>query len=301
MNAPRVTVVIPTYNQASFLRRALQSVRDQTMADWEAVIINNHSDDDTVAVVQGFGEARFRLENFHNHGVIAASRNLGISRARGQWVAFLDSDDWWAPDKLALCLDAADEGCDLVSHPETIIRDGKTLGATETATAGRTRFRSLLFNGNCLSPSAVLVRKTALEAVGSFIEDQEIVTAEDYDLWLRLARHGIVCKTVPRALSEFTLHEGSATTSIARHMNAGLAVLDRHIKALDNARPLDGLRARRARAQVIYGAARSFQKTGEHGAALNYLLRSAMIFPFFARLYAAFGITLFSALRRIAA
>jgi glycosyltransferase involved in cell wall biosynthesis len=115
-DAPLVTVVIPTYNHARLLAHALQSVRTQTFTNWEAVVVNNYSADDTVAVVEACADPRIRLENFRNNGVIAASRNRGISLARGKYIAFLDSDDVWYPQKLAKCIERIESGFDMVCH-----------------------------------------------------------------------------------------------------------------------------------------------------------------------------------------
>ena len=100
MNAPLVSIIIPTYNRAEDLKRALQSVFDQTFADWEILIVDNHSIDNTDDVVKLFDDPRIRLFKIHNDGVVAASRNLGLKHAVGEYVAFLDSDDWWLPKSL---------------------------------------------------------------------------------------------------------------------------------------------------------------------------------------------------------
>src|SRR3989304_1110083 len=115
-DAPLVTVVIPTYNHAHFLREALQSVRAQSFSEWEAVVVNNYSEDDTIAVVESFADPRIRLENFRNNGIIAASRNRGIALARGKYLAFLDSDDLWLPEKLACFISHLDGGFDVFCH-----------------------------------------------------------------------------------------------------------------------------------------------------------------------------------------
>ena len=79
---PKVSIVIPTYNQANLLSKALDCVRAQTEMDWEAIIINNYSDDNTIETVEAYAEARFRLINFENHGVIGAARNIGIKYSK---------------------------------------------------------------------------------------------------------------------------------------------------------------------------------------------------------------------------
>ncbi len=85
---PLVSIVIPTYNHANYLRKALQSVLDQTYKNWEAIVIDNHSTDDTKKVINKFNDPRIRYLKIHNYGVIAKSRNAGILAAKGEWVAF---------------------------------------------------------------------------------------------------------------------------------------------------------------------------------------------------------------------
>ena len=293
---PKVSIVIPTYNQGSLLRLALESVRAQTETDWEAIVINNYSDDDTVSVIESFAEPRFHRIDFRNHGVIAASRNVGIRTATADWVAFLDSDDLWAPDKLARCLAAAGDA-EAVSHPETIVADGNLRGVTKTATPERVTYRSLLFDGNCLSPTAMMAQRDVLTELGGFTEDPTLVTAEDFDLWLRMAKRGTRFAFVAAPLAQYTLHAANSSGSIARHMEASLAVLDRHAATFDNRRPLDGLLHRRARARAIYGAGRSCQRLGRPGQALGLFGRSLAAYPFSAKPLAAGALALVQLLK----
>jgi teichuronic acid biosynthesis glycosyltransferase TuaG len=292
MTTPRVSIVIPTYNQAEFLEAALCSVIAQTVTDWEAIVVNNFSSDDTAVITDGFGDERIRRINFRNHGVIAASRNRGVALAQAPWIAFLDSDDLWTPDKLERCLAVADDKTDLISHPETIVRGGVTLGTTQTATAQAVTYHALLYRGNCLSPTAVMVHRSRLDAVGGFSEDPAIATAEDYDLWLRLARFGVRCKVVAAPLSQYTLHAASATASIERHLKANLAVLERHFAELGEPMPVEWALRRRARARVLYGAARSFHKAGRRQEALTLLCRSLGLYPLAPKAYAALAMAL---------
>src|SRR5437764_15240818 len=101
---PKVSVIVPTYNQAGFLREAIRSVMAQTEPDWEMIVVNNQSTDDTAEVVRSFQDPRIRLFDIQNGGVIAKSRNRGLAEARSLFVAFLDSDDTWYAEKLAKCL-----------------------------------------------------------------------------------------------------------------------------------------------------------------------------------------------------
>ena len=113
---PFVTVVIPTLNHAKLLRRALYSVVAQTFDNWEAIVINNFSTDETIKVVESYQDDRIKLINFKNNSVIAASRNQGIKNARGIYIAFLDSDDNWYSEKLQKCVEYANQGAQSICH-----------------------------------------------------------------------------------------------------------------------------------------------------------------------------------------
>lgn len=294
---PLVTVVIPTYNHAALLHEAVASVIAQSFSDWEAVIVNNFSNDDTIETVKAFADPRLRLVNFHNHGVIAASRNMGIKLARGDWVAFLDSDDLWREDKLLLSLPVSkgkDDQFDLISHREATIRNGQVLSVSPHHSPSAAEYRNLLFRGTCFSPSATLVRKSLLGQIGGFSEDPEFVTVEDYDLWLRLAKAGAGVRFVDEVLSDYRLHGNNASGSVLRHMNAGLNAVGSHYKTLTPKRLLDAFRLRNRRAMIIYGAGRSFQKSEKRTDARRCFAQSLINFPFNPRALAAVFSTLFS-------
>jgi glycosyltransferase involved in cell wall biosynthesis len=142
---PLVSVVIPSYNHGRFLGRALQSLLNQTYTNWEAIVIDNHSTDNTDEVMAKFADPRITYLKIHNDGVIAASRNAGIRAAKGEWIAFLDSDDWWTNDKLKVCFDRVDEKVDLIYHDLEIVSDqsrtfrkkkSKILASKRTSTEG---------------------------------------------------------------------------------------------------------------------------------------------------------------------
>jgi glycosyltransferase involved in cell wall biosynthesis len=122
-NEYHVSIIIPTYNHASYLGRALRSVINQTYTNWEAIVIDNHSTDNTDQVMSNFKDPRIKYLKINNDGVIAKSRNKGIEIAKGKWVAFLDSDDWWTSDKLKVCLSFANDNVDLIYHDLKIEHD----------------------------------------------------------------------------------------------------------------------------------------------------------------------------------
>lgn len=183
-NPALVSVIIPTYNRRTYVREAIDSVLSQTYSPLELLVVDDGSTDDTPALLETYG-GRIKVLRQFNCGVSAA-RNLGIRSARGAFIALLDSDDYWQPDKLALQMDWFD------AHPEALIcqteeiwiRNGVRVnpGKRHEKQAGHIFEPSLAL---CLiSPSAVMMRATLLEEIGLF--DESLPACEDYDLWLRV-------------------------------------------------------------------------------------------------------------------
>ncbi|MBI4191169.1 MAG: glycosyltransferase [Betaproteobacteria bacterium] len=295
---PAVSVVIPTYNHAQFLGQALRSVLAQTCAGWEAIVVNNYSQDNTAEIVAAFDDPRIQLVNFRNHGIIAASRNHGVQLARAELVAFLDSDDVWYPRKLECCLARLEEGYDLVCHGEAWTTDGAPARNMFYGPEARAAYRSLLFNGNCISTSAVVVKKTVLRQAGGFNEDARFVTVEDYDLWLRLSRAGARIGFVREILGEYRIHGANASKALLRHLEAEIAVIESHFAALAALDWITRLRIRRRRALAYYGTARGFQTAGDYREAWRWFARAYRESPFILRMHAAVLLNLLAPLRR---
>jgi len=185
-----VSVIIPTFNRAGSILRAVDSVLEQDYRPLELIVVDDGSEDDSLARLAPLAESgRLRLHRQANRGVSAA-RNAGIALAAGNLLAFLDSDDEWLPGKVSAQADylAAHPEAVLVQTQERWIRRGRRVnpGRRHLKKAGDIFIDSLEL---CLiSPSAVMLRKSLLEEVGLF--DEKLPAAEDYDLWLRiLARH----------------------------------------------------------------------------------------------------------------
>lgn len=188
---PRVSVVIPTHNRADLLREAIASVRDQTFADWEIIVVDDHSNDHTREVVESFGDNRVRyIQNEGKNGPSVA-RNLGIANARGDCIAFLDDDDEWLPHKLDRQIAILDDG------PETVcgiygnrLMVDKHTGCTLSDDPGADTLSGNLLDQlmikNPIHTSTLVVRKRCLDKVGPF--DETMRYMEDRDLWIRLAQ-----------------------------------------------------------------------------------------------------------------
>ena len=181
-----VSVVIPTFNRARRVRRAIASVLSQTHTDVEIIVVDDGSTDGTGRSLASFGRRIEYRAHSANRGVSTA-RNTGINAARHPLLAFLDSDDYWLPEKLAAQVDFHEEHPDAVaSQTEEIwIRGGRRVnpGRRHRKPSGDIFEPSLEL---CLvSPSAVMIRRQILEDVGLF--DESLPACEDYDLWLRIA------------------------------------------------------------------------------------------------------------------
>ncbi|MDR0881802.1 MAG: glycosyltransferase family 2 protein [Candidatus Adiutrix sp.] len=187
---PLVSVIIPTFNRAATLGRAVNSVLNQDYAPMELIVVDDGSEDETPSILAPLREAgRLTLTRQPNLGVSAA-RNAGLRLAHGPLIAFLDSDDEWRPGKITAQADyfQAHPGEVLVQTQEIWMRNGRRVnpGRRHLKKDGDIFLDSLAL---CLiSPSAVMLRRTLLDEVGWF--DENLLAAEDYDLWLRvLARH----------------------------------------------------------------------------------------------------------------
>ena len=289
-NSPLVSIVIPTYNHAPMLQRALATVVEQTCQNWNAIVVNNFSTDNTLEVVAAFNDPRIQCVNFRNNGVIGASRNEGIALATGKYVAFLDSDDTWFPTKLEQCVEILESGYDLVCHAEYWIDEsGKSrlvaYGPSEAAT-----HHNLIYKGNRISTSATVVRTALLKEVHGFDVAPELISTEDYDLWIRLAAKSDKFAFISEPLGEYHRHDNNVSANIEKHLAAELALLEKHFSA--NTRFENMIARRRRKALAYYGAGRSLHRTRKHFLALQKYSRSLVIWPISLRLYAAVMLSL---------
>lgn len=179
-----VSVVIPTYNRCALLGEAIDSVLRQQGAAFELIVVDDGSGDDTQKLVESYGPA-VRYVQQPNSGVSAA-RNRGITMARGEWLAFLDSDDFWLPGKLRLQLEylAANPDLKLCQTEELWIRNGARLNPRKYHAKPSGHCFPRLLERCLVSPSAVMIHRDVFAEVGLF--DEGLPACEDYDMWLRI-------------------------------------------------------------------------------------------------------------------
>lgn len=209
--APKVSVVIPNYNYAQFLGPAMASVLRQSMGDLELIVIDNFSSDHSETVVLGARDPRVSFHKHANHGVIASARNLGMNLARGEFIAFLDSDDRWSLSKLGLQLQAMEGGAFASYHDLRAIKHGIPR-RVKGFDLGSQPLQEMLIGGNPIPLSSVMCRRDLLVSLGGFPDEENLVGVEDFGLWLKAADKGLDFKYMPRTLGYYRVHKSSSNT-----------------------------------------------------------------------------------------
>lgn len=188
---PLVSVIIPTYNNGHLIGYAIDSIIGQTYRNWEIIVVDNTSTDHTLELLEGYAnKVNLRYFTIQNEGVIAKSRNYGIKQVTGEFIAFLDSDDWWEPQKLKESISALNTGMDLVYHDlwetksHTMRRIKRKVKTRDLKTP---IFTDLLLNGNGIINSSVVVRKAIVEKIGLISEKKSDIAWEDFEYWLRIS------------------------------------------------------------------------------------------------------------------
>lgn len=267
---PLISIVIPTYNHANFLGRALKSVVDQTYTNWELVVIDNHSSDNTNEIIEGFIDPRIKYLKINNNGVIAASRNMGIREANGEWIAFLDSDDWWTKDKLQQCVKVINDKVDFIYHYLEIASNKPRYlrrRLVKTPQVNAPVIMDLLVNGNKIHNSSVVVRKALLLEIGGINESPDVIAAEDFDTYLRIASitDNFIC--LPHTFGYYFVHETN-TSSIARK---DMSISDQNVVA-GFCNLLDHQKKIKVKARFYYSKGRFNYSNGNYREAIKNFL-----------------------------
>lgn len=269
---PVVSVVIPAYNAENFLSRTLQSVARQTYRDFEIIVVDDGSRDNTVAVARAFlAESGCNGQCIvQENRKIAGARNTGIRASRGSFIALLDHDDLWDSDKLEKTMNAFRlwPDVDLICHNERILQDGRTVRITHNHRGGHTTYVDLLLKGNTLSPSAVVFREKLFEETQGFDENPSFNTVEDYDFWLRVSRFAII-RYLPEALGSYVLVDSAASNQVLYHHENLMTLLSSHLQAYLQGEHgwLGRLRARRRISEVYRSALSALRQQGVDSAA----------------------------------
>ncbi len=213
MNSPLVSVIMPAYNAEKFIQESIESVLHQTCTDWELLIVDDGSSDNTKTIAQSFCEKDKRIKYYYQqNGKAGKARNLGLSHAEGKYVAFIDADDIWLLEKLAIQKSQIEkENVDLVFSDVYLFTDKFSCGSP-LINSGKGLFKNndgicAFLELNKIPTSTVFVCKEVLAKVKGFTESHEIPEAEDYHLWLKLLMNGCSFLGSEKVLAAYRIRE----------------------------------------------------------------------------------------------
>ena len=227
MSSPKVSVIMPAFNAGKTIKDAVESVKDQSFDDWELIVIDDGSTDDTAAIAQGYttSDNRIKLLKLEENGGLPNARNKGCLQACGEYIAFLDSDDLWHKDKLKKQIQFHSNNPDIeISHTNFIAFDD-----TKFYTRPFRRFIDLnekvsgdLYPNICYKNSigvlTVMVSKELLLHVNMF--DTNLWTMEDQDLWIRIARKKKAFGYINEILAYYRISAGGISKRTGRYKKA---------------------------------------------------------------------------------
>jgi glycosyltransferase involved in cell wall biosynthesis len=274
-----ITVVIPVFNGADWLAEALQSVLKQSLLPNEILVINDGSTDNSAEIAQSFKGVC--VHTFENAG-LSASRNRGIELAASKWIAFLDHDDLWEPEKLERQMKAlkADSAADVCVTSRRYLVVGKTqedirIGEVQ-AVPNSEAMVSYLYRRCYFAPSSVVARRSALLSIGGF--DPSIKIVEDWDCWLRLEQAGARFVSCIEPLTLYRVRAESMSRNAEAMYNGELSIYDRYISARSHAlyRPFSRLRFK---SELLAELAIAKREQGENKY-LRTMLGSIVVSPF---------------------
>jgi glycosyltransferase involved in cell wall biosynthesis len=221
-----VAVIVPAFNAAEFLSITLQSLEQQTTPPAQVIVVDDGSDDGTVAIAEQFGALCLQQP----HAGPGAARNRGLAAATTEFVAFLDADDWYVPDKLERAVEHLRElkaAC-LATDAWVVRGDRVERRKNERRIVPTALTLELLLRGNPIVCSSVVARRSAVLEAGTFDEDPDLIATEDYDLWLRMSAREPIAY-LPQPMTFYRQHPGSLSGN-TRFLAGVDKILDRVAK-----------------------------------------------------------------------
>jgi glycosyltransferase involved in cell wall biosynthesis len=275
----KFSVVIPVYNASEFIKDTLDSIKNQTYKNYEVLVTNDGSIDNTEEVLNNYkvSNPKFPLSYItqKNNGVSSA-RNNAIFKANGNYVAFLDQDDLWFPYKLEKAAEvlSSNMNIDVLYHKAIAVGWGRVNIFLKSRALKEPVYLDLLFNGSKIGISTAVVKRDKLLEVGGF--SPYYIYGEDYELWLRLARQGVNFYYLPDFLSKYIWREDSESNKVENMIQEKLEIFEHNFRLIIeegkyNRRYLSK-KYRRAKSVMLFGASRRFYFLNDYKKALDYLI-----------------------------
>ncbi len=287
-NNPEVSIIIPTYNRAHLIKRAIQSVLNQTYQNFEIIVVDDGSTDNTEEEVKNLNNQKIRYIRYNENKGAASARNTGIKVSRGEYIAFQDSDDEWFPNKLKRQMEVFKNaplevgvvytGGWLIKNNERIYRPLFTTKQRE----GYIYKELLKGKGGFIAAPLAIVKKECFNRVGMF--DERFSPLEDWELWFRISRY-YEFKYIDEPLVTQYYTPNSISTDLNAHIKARKLILEKHFEEFKKNKKL------LARYFFVIGA--RLCSSGKTAEGIRYFLKSFKTFPLTARSLLIILISLF--------
>lgn len=280
VSTPKVSVVIPCYNADATITQTLDSVLAQSFQGFVVVAVNDGSRDGTRAILEEYSQRypdKIKVITQENQGQTVA-KNVGIRQSKSDYIAFLDSDDLWAPNKLTeqISLLNARPEVGLCYTTATLIDEGgQKTGSASFSAALRGRCQPALINGNNIVASSVMVRRVAVEQVECY--DEAFRACENWDLWIRVAGSWEI-EAIDESLTSYRVHAQNMSKDIEKMLAARLRVVNKHLPAESTDSALLAQR-REALFKTHLAFTKSYIETLNLGAARGQLIAALQVKP----------------------
>ncbi len=285
---PDISVILPTYNRSSTISRSIESVLSQTYKDFEFIVVDDFSTDDTHCVVENYSSEIKYIRHETNRGA-AAARNTGIKNSSGEYIAFIDSDDEWHPEKLERQIEIFSESSSDVGVVYTgfykCSDNKRELGNIPTK-------RGYIYEDQLMKDwvnptSTTMVRSACFESVGGF--NPELNARQDYELWIRIARNYQFEYIKEPLVTMYVGNENRITGNVEVRMNAHKQVLD---SIEEEIRSLSWKKRQRCFASQYFSMGRYLQKNQSYSESSSYFIRSLKHNPLKWKTYGALFLSL---------
>lgn len=226
------SIIIPCYNVEQSIAKTIESVNNQTFRDFEVIFVNDGSNDNTLNILKNY---KFNFSHKiidQANKKIGAARNIAINNSSGKYLSFLDADDYWHSDKLKIIFnELTNTDIDIICHNEVLI-DKVTNKEIKLFHGKHNNLKDLFFKGNCLSTSAVTVKRELVLNLNGFSEDLRINGVEDYDLWIRIYMKTSKIVFIPNFLG-FYIINGSNISKESEYLNKLISLYILYTKKLN--------------------------------------------------------------------
>jgi glycosyltransferase involved in cell wall biosynthesis len=286
---PKVSVIIPTFNRAQSVGKAINSVLKQTYQDFETIVVDDGSTDNTKLTVDSYGNSVKYL--YQANSGAGSARNTGISNSTGEYIAFLDSDDFFAEQNLEKKISILEEQLQIgwiysdwqfVDEQGAFLKKGSVQHDYSKKRLSGNIFAELFYKRNFITPSTVIVRRSVLDHVGYF--DPMIPSQEEYDLWLRIsAKYSI--HYIDEILVFRTIHGAMLSSDFGKWAHGNALIIDKMETILPNNFSVSRFVLRRMHADKYTFLGRDYIERGQYRRALSAYWTSVIRFPFQKRIY----------------